>query len=147
LILYELVVGRIKSAAGGLSGGLKKLQSPQLFTPEQLAVLPRYLQEIIARALQPDPLLRFESAAELAESLASRKVIGRPAALAEYLDLFDNTVTQYGGEAASQASELAEDLGRLKIRWGREKDRRWLLVLILVVAIASGLLYAFLLGR
>lgn len=108
---------------------------------------PRYLQEIIKKALLQDPLLRFQSAALLRESLEKRMVVEQRSAGRELAEIFDSTVTQYGGEETSKIAESLEDVGRVRIRWSREKDRRWLLLLVLGVAIASGLLYAFFLGR
>jgi hypothetical protein len=53
-------------------------------------------------------------------------------------------VTQYGGEELDKESESLEDLGRVKISWGKEKHRNWILVLILGIAFLSGILYVFL---
>ncbi|MBI5400151.1 hypothetical protein HZB07_06060, partial [Candidatus Saganbacteria bacterium] len=113
--------------------------------------LPRYLQEIIAKALQPDPQLRFAAVQEFSQSLAAKILIAQKLPQAEYKEIFDNTVTQYGAQAKIEAKqkialeELSESAGR--VHWNKEPHRLWILFVFLILAIAAGLVYAFLVGQ
>ncbi|MEE8637879.1 MAG: serine/threonine-protein kinase [Candidatus Margulisiibacteriota bacterium] len=144
IILYELAVNRCGLVEEGLSSGLIKLRNKSLLNQEELASLPRYLQDVVSRALQSDPQLRFPSMTEFRESLEKKNLVLKRLPQEEYITLFENTVTQYGGEELDKESESLEDLGRVKISWGKEKHRNWILALILGIAFLSGILYVFL---
>ncbi len=145
LILYEMAAGRSAVREPGVGGNLAKLRAPVVGQAE-LAPLPNYLKEIVAKALQRDPLLRFASAAEFRDSLEKKAVV-RPVYGNSELDrIFESVVTQYGGEELTIESESLQDVGRVRLRWGQEKHRNWILAFVLLVAVALGIMYAFFLG-
>lgn len=144
LILYEMASGRQMPFPAGLAGNIQKLRSSSLLSKELLMPLPSYLREILIIALQKDPLLRFSSAAQFRESLEKkilpRKITGNE----ELVEIFESVVTQYGGEDIDRESESLQDVGRLRLRWGKEKHRNWILAVVLAAAVIIGILYAFL---
>lgn len=145
MILYELILNRFGLVEEGLAGGVLKLSDSSSFLePEVLTRLPRYLQEIISKALQADPCLRFSSAAEFRESLENKNLAAKPLRQGEFITLFESTVTQYGGEDINAESESLKEVGQVNISWSKEKHRKWILALILAIAFLSGILYAFL---
>lgn len=144
LILYEMSMNHFGLIGKGLSAGLIKLSKKALSDQEELARLPRYIQDIINKALQTDPLLRFSSVSEFRESLENKNLVTKPLPHEEYINLFEKTVTQYGGEDIDSESEGLKDLGRVNISWNKEIHRKWILALILGAAFLSGILYAFL---
>lgn len=146
MVLYELSMNHFGLLDQGLPGGLVKLRDRSFIDQEELARLPRYLQDVINKALEPDPLLRFSSISEFRESLENRGLVIKPLPQEELINLFENTVTQYGGEGVSPESEALKDVGRMNISWGKEKHRNWILIWILIVAFLSGLFYVFLFG-
>jgi eukaryotic-like serine/threonine-protein kinase len=146
LILFEMASGKPAVKEPGIKGNLSKLKAT-LLAKEELAALPAYLKEIILKALQKDPELRFASAAEFRDSL-EKKAIGRKVyGNSELNRIFESVVTQYGGEEISIESESLQDVGRVRLRWGQEKHRNWILAVVLLVAVVLGVLYAFFLGR
>ena len=147
LILFEMVSGKAALAEVGLAANIWKLKSPSLLTKEALSGLPRYLGEIIIKALQKDPLLRFTSATEFRESLERKSLIQKPLGGEEFVAIYESVVTQYGGEGIDKESEELQDIGRIRLRWSKEKHRNWILAIILGVAVALGILYAFFFGR
>lgn len=147
LLLYELLTLKPAVKARGLASGLHKLQHMPLLDQELLKDKPRYLQEIINKALQPDPLQRFGSAKELRESLEKKNVIAQPTKNDSFVNIFEKTVTQYGGEEVDRNSEAIREVGQVKLRWGKEKHRNWILTLVLASALITGLIYAFMFGR
>ncbi|MFH1347544.1 MAG: serine/threonine-protein kinase [Candidatus Margulisiibacteriota bacterium] len=147
IILFEMAASKAPSLEKGLRGGLDKLKCASLLNQELLAQLPRYLQDIIIKSLQADPLKRFSSVAFFCESLEKKSLVGKESPQNEFITIFDNTVTQYGGEEISKESEMLKDVGTVRIRWGKEKHRNWILAFILGAALVSGLVYAFLFGR
>lgn len=146
LILYELAGSNVLEVDKGLPTALKKLRKVALVDRAIMANLPKYLQDIINKALQIDPALRFFSAEEFRNSLEKKTLINKGMSRDEFAQIFESTVTQYGEEDLSQEKEELEDLGRLKLRWAKESHRNWILALLLGLAVISGLLYAFLIG-
>jgi hypothetical protein len=71
-------------------------------------------------------------------------VAAEPLPHEDYITLFENTVTQYGGDELGSASESLNEIGGAK---RKEKHRNWLLALVLGASLLSGLLYAFLFAR
>lgn len=147
MVLYEMAADRPIALPPGLLGNIQKLRSPGLLSKEELALLPGFLKDIILAALQPDPLLRFASAAEFRESLAKRNLFKKSAGNEELMQLFASVVTQYGGEEISAESEALQDVGRVRLRWGKEKHRNWILAVVGAAAVALGVIYAYFLGR
>jgi len=143
LVLYEML--RNKKEAG--FGKIQKIKQPSVLNSELLGSLPRYLQEIINKAMQKDPLLRFSTVEEFRQSLENKNVVVSPKAHKDYIDIFENTVTSYGAKDISIESEAIEDVGQVKLRWSKEKHRHWILLLILALAVLSGIIYAFMVAR
>lgn len=146
LILYEMTAGKSFSAGEDFLNSLKKMRSVSVLDQTRLSPLPRYLQEIILKALQFDPLLRFASVSDFRESLEKKTLTLKALPHEEYIKIFENTVTQYG-EEIEKGPISYEDLGQVKIKWGIERHRNWILAVILVFALVSGFLYAFLFVR
>ncbi|MFH1387538.1 MAG: serine/threonine-protein kinase [bacterium] len=148
LILFEMVTGKAAFNDSGLPLNIAKLRLPLILSKEALAPLPNYLRELLAVVLQKDPCFRLEGATEFKLSLEKKGLLPKQESNKELVKLFENTVLQYGGEELSaKEAEAVEEVGQVKLRWGKEKHRGWILALILTVAIALGLLYSFFLGR
>ena len=147
LILYEMLTTNALLRGGGLRNSLNKIRSSSILSPEMLAPFPRYLQEILAAALRPDPLLRFATVADFYRSLEGKNLILPPVSHQEYITIFENTVTQYGEEGRNLEEDLLEDVGRIRIKWGKEKHRNWILAAVLMISVLAGLFYSFLFGR
>jgi len=67
----------------------------------------------------------------------------KPSGNEELIRIFESVVTQYGGEDISRDSEALEDIGRIRLRWGKEKHRNWILAVVVGAAVILGVLYAF----
>ena len=147
MILLELLNSKLLPVEIGIAGNMRKLRKLTIVSQEYFASLPRYLQEILRKALQADPLLRFSSMTELKESLHNKNIALKPVAHQEYIDLFENTVAQYGGEEVINEKEAVVDLGKVRLLWRFEKYRNWILIIFIGLALLSGLLYAFLFVR
>jgi serine/threonine-protein kinase len=146
MIFFEAITRQPLLREGGLRGGLQKVKTASVINREALKEYPRYLQDILSKALQTDPLNRFASMADFRESIENRGLLIKNDPAEEYATVFDNTVTRYGEDTPPERPEELEDLGRMKIRWGNEKHRMWLLALILGLAFVSGILYSMILN-
>lgn len=146
IILYEMATGR-SIVQDGLIGNLNKLKRPITLDPESASLLPRYLADIIRKAINFDPILRFNRAEAFRAALENKTLPSRRSSAEEFIKIFENTVTQYGGEELDQERVAPQDAGRVHLRWHREKHRNWILSAIVAAAVAIGLLYAFFLGR
>ncbi|MFA4843678.1 MAG: serine/threonine-protein kinase [Candidatus Margulisiibacteriota bacterium] len=147
LVLYELLTGRPAVTELGLGGGVRKLRGPVKLPPETAASWPLYLREIVTCALRPDPLQRFASADEFRAALEGRRLPRRGAADDELVKIFESVVTQYGGEELDSRSEVLEEVGQIKLRWGKEKHRNWILAVVTLSFVVLGIIYAYFLGR
>ena len=146
LILYEMVSGGT-ALTGGLAGNIQKLKLLPSLLKQEFSSLPRYLEEIISKAVQKDPRLRFATAREFRESLEGKNLVRKTSGDGEYLKIFESAVTQYGGEEIDKESEALQDVGRLQLRWSKEKHRTWILSAVVGLAVVLGILYAFFFGR
>ncbi|MFC1571138.1 serine/threonine protein kinase [Candidatus Margulisiibacteriota bacterium] len=146
MILYELLTLKNLLPESSLAGSLSKLRRQTIVGREELEVLPKYLRDLVGKALQADPLLRFSSIGEFRQSIENKSLADETPAQDEYTKIFESSVLRYGEEEISKESESLKDLGRVRLRWGKEKHRNWILAVILAIAVLSGILYAFLFG-
>lgn len=147
LVLYELLAGAPAVTEIGLRGGVIKLRGPIVLPPETMASWPLYLRETIACALRSDPLKRFASAEEFRSALEGRRLPRRGTADEDLVGTFDSVVTQYGGEEVDNHQEDLEEVGQIKLRWGKEKHRNWILSVVTLSFVVLGVIYAYFLGR
>lgn len=143
LIMRELLGGG-SPAGGGVKAALTRLRVNETVGDLTISY---YLKEIINKGLAAEPRRRFLSAAALRTCLEKRSLIESPHPREEYLKIFDSTVTQYGGDELNEESPALEDVGRIRLRWEKEKHRNWLLGLIVMASVLLGIVYAFLFGR
>jgi serine/threonine protein kinase len=146
IILCEMLLKRT-NFENGLKGSLKKLRGESFLSLEGLAPLPRYMQDIISKTLQKNPLKRFASMGQLRESLEKKSLAAEQPLQEDFVTIFENTVSNYGEEETYKESKFVQDLGKGDVRWSIEKHRTWILSFILVLSLLSGLIYAFLFGR
>jgi serine/threonine-protein kinase len=147
IILAELLGIKSTTLSIGLGGGLQRIRGESGIDQGALEKLPGYLKEIIKKATERDPLQRFSVVADLCFSLEHKQLLVRKPANEEYVMIFDSTATEYGGEEIKPESELLAEVGQKKLRWGKEKDRNWILAGLLLLALISGFVFAFLYGR
>ena len=147
IILYEMLCPKENLNKKEVFNKFNKLKTPCLVKRDTVAFLPRYLQDILIKALQRDPLLRFSNIAQFKESLEKKALVADSNPTEELVAVFENTVSRYGEDEIEKESESLKDLGRVRIRWAKEKHRNWILAAILAAAVFSGLFYAFLFGR
>ncbi|MFH1389194.1 MAG: serine/threonine-protein kinase [Candidatus Margulisiibacteriota bacterium] len=153
MIFFEMLAGRPLIKNGGIAAHLQKMKRASLVNRPELAFLPGYLADILFKLLQRDPILRFQSAAVVRESLASQSLPLPPKIGDEYLKLFEGVVTQYGGEDPSQ-SQPAKPSGETKEQGepalmipDKKESRSWLFAIIIFMSVAIGVVYAFYLGK
>ena len=146
MILHEIALNKLPLSQFGLMGGLAKLRRRPMLSEEDVKDLPKYLQDVIAKALNKDPLLRFSTATEMRESLEKKSLVLKARPLEDYINLFDNTVTQYGAEELDKKSKPDLEERREKLNWGKEKHRYWILGVVLLSIFFFALLYIFMFG-
>ena len=105
-------------------------------------MLPRYLQDILRKALQVDPSMRFSSIAEFRESLEHKNLMVKPPPNEELVAIFENTVTRFDESGPQETDSGKETAGE-----GDEKRRNWVIIFILAFSLLAGLTYVFFMGR
>ncbi|MEA3493885.1 MAG: serine/threonine-protein kinase [Candidatus Margulisiibacteriota bacterium] len=148
MILGEMFLPEGLRRDKGLRGSLKKLRASSLLTKDEVVDLPRYLQDILLKALQVKPRLRFATMAEFRESLEKKNLVIKTPVNEEYVTIFENTVNRFG-EDKDQEKEKEEGKGNGEGRGGIKKEvvRNIVIASILLLSFISGLLYVFLFGR
>jgi len=143
LILYQMLTGALpfkgKNSLEITLKSLKDLPSP----PSSLnSAVPKYLDDIVLKALEKDPWLRFSSAEEFLESLQGKAIILRKKEL-------EVPEISYEPEEPLEVVEvIAEPDERIKRAVTREEVRksqaaRWIIGAI-ILAVTLGLGYALL---
>ena len=144
VVFYQLVTGTLPfDGKSGLATALKHL-SEEIVPPSHLnSGIPDYIDNIIMKMLEKDPLQRISRAGDVLESLNKQRLIfnlPNP----EYVNLIygeDMEPIEYREEIEEPKKKPA---GR-KVK-NRKLKRRTMLILLILIAIAAGLWYAFILN-
>lgn len=148
MLLWEMLAPKACFRGKGLAGGLSKIRNRVVLDKSTLAAFPRYLQDIIFKALQREAAVRFASISDLRESLEKKMLVERKPVGEEFAEEFEKTVTNYDEEElAVEEKEALQEVGQTGIRWGKEIHRIWLLVALIIVSFLAGLLYVFWFGQ
>ncbi|MFH1542226.1 MAG: protein kinase [bacterium] len=146
LLLLEMLAGQNFKIEGSLAGGLRKMREGGLFDRQTISHQPRYLIDLVNRAVQVDPLLRFRSISEFKQSLENHAIVTAKPKHEEFIRIFESSVSSFGDDGLRHDSEELADLGKVRLRWGKENHRHWILVVVLLLAVLSGIIYAFIFG-
>lgn len=144
VIFYRLVTGRLPFDGGsGLDIALKHLSEEIVPPSRHNSAVPAHIENIIMKMLEKDPLQRISKASDVLESLnKSRLVFNLPN------QEFVNMIYDEDVEPIEYRKEIEEPKKRPPVRTAKKKKRNKLALLILfvLIAIASGLWYAFILN-
>lgn len=122
LLLHEMLTGQpYFSKDKNYFTTLRKLK----FIPQ----VPKFINDILYRALQEDPLVRFDSIGRFQESLQNKNVVAKK----DEMDLPQIKLEDLENPEAKEIKVIKE-----------ERSRSFLLLLIVVASIIAGLLYAIL---
>jgi serine/threonine-protein kinase len=144
VIFYQLVTGRLPfDGRSGLDTALRHL-SEEIVPPSHLnSVIPAYIDNIIMKMLEKDPLQRISKAGDVIESLNKQRLIFNLPST-EFVNLiYDEDVEQieYREEAEKPMKQPHAKKGK------KSKIKRLaLMILFILIAIAAGLWYAFILN-
>jgi len=144
VVFYQLVTGRLPfDGQNGLDTALKHL-SEEIVPPSHLnGDIPDYINNIIMKMLEKDPLQRINRANDVLESLNKQRLVFK-------LPNQDLVNLIYGDDAEhiEYKEEMEEPVRRQSAKKGKKRKikRFTLLILLVLIAIASGLWYAFILN-
>lgn len=144
VIFYRLVTGRLPfDGKSGLDTALKHL-SEEIIPPSHLnSNVPDYVDNIIMKMLEKDPLQRINRASDVLESLAKQRLI---------FNLpnqeFVNLIYEEDVEPIEYMKEIEEPRRKPAAKKGKKRKikRSALFVLFVLIAVAAGLWYAFILN-
>ena len=144
VVFYQLVTGRLPfDGQSGLDTALKHL-SEEIVPPSHLnGDIPDYVNNIIMKMLEKDPLQRINRANDVLESLNKQRLVFK-------LPNQDLVNLIYGDDAEhiEYKEEMEEPVRRPSAKKGKKRKikRFTLLILLMLIAIAAGLWYAFILN-
>lgn len=145
LVFYKLLTGRLPfSGSGGLDTAFSHI-SGQIEPPSRWNNnIPEYLDNIIMKMLEADPLQRMNSAADALESLSKQRLIfSLPNQ--EFVNLiYDDDIEPIEYEAERSPQKAKKPSRQPKTR--KKANRMTKLILFVLIAIAAGLWYAFILN-
>jgi serine/threonine protein kinase len=128
VILYELLAGSVPfrdNPNAKITGSLPSM-----------SFAPKYLEDILTKALSKDPLLRFATIEEFGESLKCRTIIG----IKEKWEL---------PSVELENAPRAEEKAVIPIK--KERKRSFFLLIVLLISVLAGIIYSiinsFLLGN
>ncbi|MFC1559641.1 serine/threonine protein kinase [Candidatus Margulisiibacteriota bacterium] len=142
VVLYQLLTGTLPfNGDNNLEIAIKHLterpQAPSTLNPN----VPEYLDEIVLKCLEKDPVMRFKRIGEIEESLKEKALIFKGAEVDLSNLIYDDM------EAIDPGISQAEEPQKKAKKPARRKPNvfMWILFFILI-AIASGLWYSFIQG-
>jgi len=141
IVLYQLLTGELPFKGSGLEVAIKHLKEepapPSSLNPN----VPSYVDEIVLKALEKDPVMRFRRISEVDDSLAGKTLIFKGADVDLSNLIYDDTETLEPEVNQEEAAPKKEK----KPRKRRSSPLLWAAFFILV-AIAAGLWYSFIQG-
>ena len=150
LLMLFMLSAEPPSPGKGLAAALENLAGAQRTLSQISGKIPKYLDDIIRRCLEKDPLMRFSSIDELAAALRSRSVPDRRTGFMDMLET-DYTSFEEAEIKKEPAPKPAEEpqkpaLGIFPDDLPLEKDDRMSLVkwvfFSVWVAVAAGIIYS-----
>ncbi len=150
LLMLFMLSAEPPSPGKGLAATLENLAGAQRTLSQISGKIPKYLDDIIRRCLEKDPLMRFSSIDELAAALRSRSVPDRRTGFMDMLET-DYTSFEEAEIKKEPAPKPAEEpqkpaLGIFPDDLPLEKDDRMSLVkwvfFSVWVAVAAGIIYS-----
>jgi serine/threonine-protein kinase len=143
VIFYQLVTGKLPfSGSGGLDTALKHL-SEEIVPPSHLqSGVPDYVDDIIMKMLEKDPLQRINRSEDVLEGLNKQRLIFN-LPNREFVNLIyseDAEPIEYLKEEVKKKKPLIKKFKKIKI------NRTSVMILSVLIAIAAGLWYAFILN-
>jgi len=143
VVFYQLLTGELPFYGGGkLDSALghisREAEAPSCLNRD----IPEYLDDIVMKMLEKDPLLRISSANDVLEGLDKQRLIFKLPNQDLINLIYDEDVEpiEYNDEDLSAKTRSRKPRKRKKIK------RSVLLMLFILIAIAAGLWYAFILN-
>jgi eukaryotic-like serine/threonine-protein kinase len=144
VVFYQLLTGRLPfDGKGGLDTALKHLRDAIVPPSHFNSNIPDYLDNVIMKMLERDPLQRINKAEDVIESLNKQRLLFN-LPNREFMNLiYDEDV-----EPIEYREEVEVPKKKPPVKKGRKRklNKVVLMILLLLIAIASGLWYAFILN-
>jgi len=132
VLLYQMLTARHPFEGSELDVALAHIKEEPEPPTKFNSKIPDHLEDIIYKAMEKDPMLRFESVAELLSSLKSKSVVDSRHVI-HIPDISLDTSIDVAKE-----KELSEDEGK-----GKKKNRlKFWLILLVSAAVLTGIWYA-----
>jgi serine/threonine-protein kinase len=146
IIFYQLITGSLPFNGRGLEIALKHI-SGEIEPPSHLsAEIPEYLDDIILKMLEKDPLQRINNAADVLDSLKGHRLVFQ-LPNQEFVNLiYEEDVQPF--EYEEETKIKTKDMKQIKNMGskGKKPSRFSMISLSILIAIAAGLWYAFILN-
>lgn len=144
VIFYEMLTSKLPfEGANNLGTAVKHLNERPMPPSDIDQKIPGYLDEIIFKALEKDPIMRFRKVDEILDSIKEKALIFKGASVDLSNLIYDDMEVMDSGPVEEEKKEP------VKKKAGSPRKRTSLLMwfaLFILVAIASGLWYSFIQG-
>ena len=144
VLFYQLITGQVPfDGGGGLDTALKHLSGEVIPPSTYNSEIPGYVDKIIMKMLEKDPLQRMNKAGDVLESLIEQRLIfNLPNSE------FVNLIYEEDVEPIEYMEEIKEPAKKPSSKKGKKRKikKLTLLMLFVLIAVAAGLWYAFILN-
>lgn len=145
VVLYQLLTGTLPYIGnGGLDTALQHISSDVEAPSRRNDSVPEYLDDIVLKMLEKDPLQRIGSASDVLDSLNNKRLVFK----LPNQDLI-NLIYNEESEPIMYQEEILKKPKKIKppkTKKMRRITRTRLVLLLILIAVASGLWYAFILS-
>jgi len=142
VVFYKMLTGELPyNGKGGLDTALKHMVGTLVPPSYKNPKVPDYLDEIVVKMLEKDPLQRINSAREALESIAKQRLIFHLPSRDIVNLIYDEEI-----EPIMYDEQTHKNKSNVKPKSRRRAGKKAVLFLLVLIAIAAGLWYAFVLN-
>jgi len=144
VVMYQLLTGSLPfNGDGGLKTALQHIsleaESPSKLNPS----IPEYLDDIVLKMLEKDPLQRIGSAKDVLDSLNSKRLIFKLPNQDLINLIYDDESEPISYQEEAPKKQKKRRTGGFKLN---KSGKKKLFILLILIAVAAGLWYAFILS-
>jgi serine/threonine-protein kinase len=141
LLIYYMLTGKLPfTGKNNMEIAVKRIKESPVPPSSVNSKVPRFLDDIVLKCLETEPLLRFESAGQLKESLDNKAVITPKRIEIETQNIAYAPAEKNAGKTDEKQEDIFAEPENVRTE-GKTNLLRWIFIAVLIAA-ATGIIYS-----